>query len=57
MKKYEYKVLPIPTIMPVTTKQYESVAKELETRLNALGAEGWELIQRDTFFYLKRERE
>lgn len=56
MKKWEYKVITIATKMPVTTKQYEQVAQEFEEALNALGAEGWELVQRqDAMFFFKRE--
>lgn len=56
MKTFEYKVISIPTRAPVGTKGYEKVAEEFETRLNKLGAEGWELVQRiDGFFFFKRE--
>ena len=56
MKKWEYKVITIATKMPVTTKQQEQVAQEFEEALNALGAEGWELVQRqDAMFFFKRE--
>ena len=56
MKKWEYKVITIATKMPVTTKQYEQVAQEFEEALNDLGAEGWELVQRqDAMFFFKRE--
>lgn len=56
MKKWEYKVITVATKMPVTTKQYEQVAQEFEDALNALGAEGWELVQRqDAMFFFKRE--
>ena len=56
MKKWKYKVITIATKMPVTTKQYEQVAQEFEEALNALGAEGWELVQRqDAMFFFKRE--
>lgn len=55
MKKYEYKVITIATTMAMTTKQYEKTAQEYETKLNELGAEGWELVQRmDSFFFFKR---
>lgn len=58
MKKYEYKVIPIATSLALGTKQYEKIAQEFETQLNALGADGWELIQRiDGFFFFKRELE
>ena len=55
MTKWEYKVITIATAVPLTTKQYETVAHTFETRLNELGAEGWELVQRtDGFFFFKR---
>ncbi len=58
MKKYEYKVITIATSLTMSTKQYEKVAQEFEAQLNALGADGWELIQRtDGFFFFKRELE
>lgn len=58
MRKYEYKVIGIPTSVPWTNKQYEAVAQEYEVKLNILGADGWELIQRiDGFFFFKREVE
>lgn len=57
MKKFEYKVITIPTEMTITTKQYEKTALEVEKELNKLGEEGWELIQRiDGFFFFKREK-
>ena len=56
MKRFEYKVVTIPTAFAVSTRQYEETAREFEARLNALGAEGWELVNRaDGFFFLKRE--
>ena len=56
MKKFEYKVVAIPTSIPLGTKGYEKIATEFETIFNKLGAEGWELIQRaDGFFFFKRE--
>lgn len=56
MKKFEYKVISILTSIPLGSKGYEKIATEFETRLNELGAEGWELIQRaDGFFFFKRE--
>ena len=56
MKKFEYKVIAIPTIIPIGTKGYEKVANEFETMLNQLGAEGCELVQRtDGLFFFKRE--
>lgn len=58
MKKYEYKVITIPTNLAINAKQYEKIAQEFETILNELGANGWELIQRmDGFFFFKRESE
>ncbi len=58
MRKYEYKVTTIATTMPITTKGYEKVAQEFETKLNELGAEGWEFVQRvDSLFFFKRELE
>ena len=58
MKKFEYKVMAIPTSVAFGTKGYEKIADEFETELNKLGAEGWELIQRvDGLFFLKREME
>lgn len=57
MKKWEYKVITIATNAALTTKQYERAAQEFEIQLNALGAEGWELVQRmDGFFFFKREK-
>lgn len=57
MKKFEYKVITIPTEMTITTKQYEKTDLEFEKELNKLGEEGWELIQRiDGFFFFKREK-
>ena len=56
MKKIEYKVVCIPTSIPLGAKGYEKVASDFETQLNKLGAEGWELVQRmDGFFFFKRE--
>ena len=58
MRKYEYKVTTMPSTLPITTKGYEKVIQELETKLNELGAEGWELVQRvDSLFFFKREIE
>ncbi len=55
MKKFEYKVITIATNLAMTTKQYEKLAEEYEERLNALGEEGWELVNRvDGFFFFKR---
>ncbi|MBO5238987.1 MAG: DUF4177 domain-containing protein [Lachnospiraceae bacterium] len=56
MKKFEYKVVSIPTSVPLGVKGYEKIATEFENALNELGAEGWELIQRaDGLFFFKRE--
>ena len=56
MKRFEYKVITIPTSIPFGAKGYEKIAVEFETNLNKLGAEGWELVQRaDGFFFFKRE--
>ena len=37
MKKYEYKVTTIATTIPITTKGYEKIIQEFETKLNELG--------------------
>lgn len=56
MKKFEYKVITIPTSIPIGIKSFEKIADEFETTLNQLGAEGWELVQRmDGYFFFKRE--
>ena len=56
MKKFEYKVVSIPTSIPLGAKGYEKIATEFETTLNNLGAEGWELVQRaHGFFFFNRE--
>lgn len=57
MKKWEYKVITIATNTALTAKQYERAAQDFEAQLNALGAEGWELVQHmDGFFFFKREK-
>lgn len=39
-------------------KQFKKVSEELEKTLNALGADGWELVQRtDGVLFFKREIE
>ena len=58
VKKFEYKVTTIATTVPITTKGYEKIVREFETKLNELGAEGWEFVQRiDSLFFFKREIE
>ena len=56
MKQFEYKVISIPTRLPITNKQYDEVALDFQQQFNALGLEGWELVDRaDGFFFFKRE--
>lgn len=57
MKKFQYKTITIPiTAVVFTNKQFEKIAAEYEEQLNALGAEGWELILRnESIFFFKRE--
>ena len=58
MKQFEYKVISIPTRLPITNKQYDEVALDFQQQFNALGLEGWELVDRaDGFFFFKREIE
>lgn len=58
MKKFEYKVIPIPVSFSVSSKQDEQIARNFEKQLNQLGIQGWELVHRtDGFFFLKREIE
>ena len=57
MKQWEYKVVTIATNMVLTAKQYDKAVQEFEARLNELGADGWEMVQRvDGFFFFKREK-
>lgn len=56
MKQFEYKVIAIPTRIPITNKQYDEIAMDYQQQFNALGLEGWELVDRaDGFFFFKRE--
>lgn len=58
MKQFEYKVIAIPTRLPITNKQYDEIALDFQQQFNALGLEGWELVNRvDGFFFFKREIE
>ena len=58
MKQFEYKVIAIPTRIPITNKQYNEIAMDYQQQFNALGLEGWELVNRaDGFFFFKREIE
>ncbi len=58
MKQFEYKVITIPTRLPITNKQYDEIALDFQQQFNALGLEGWELVDRaDGFFFFKREIE
>lgn len=56
MKQFEYKVIAIPTRLPITNKQYDEIALDFQQQFNALGLEGRELVDRtDGFFFFKRE--
>ena len=56
MKQFEYKVIAIPTRLPITNKQYDEIALDFQQQFNALGLEGWELVDRaDGFFFFTRE--
>ena len=56
MKQFEYKVIAIPTRLPITNKQYDEIALDFQQQFNALGLEGCELVDRaDGFFFFKRE--
>ena len=58
MKQFEYKVIAIPTRLPITNKQYDEIALDFQQQFNALGLEGWELVDRaDGFFFFMREIE
>lgn len=58
MKQFEYKVIAIPTRLPITNKQYDEIALDFQQQFNALGLEGWELVNRaDGFFFFKRKIE
>ena len=58
MKQFEYKVIAIPTRLPITNKQYDEIALDFQQQFNALGLEGWELVDRaDGLFFFKREIE
>ena len=58
MKQFEYKVIAIPTRIPITNKQYDEIAMDFQQQFNALGLEGWELVNRaDGCFFFKREIE
>ena len=58
MKQFEYKVIAIPTRLPITNKQYDEIALDFQQQFNALGLEGWELVDRaDGFSFFKREIE
>ncbi len=55
MKQFEYKVVMIP--MEMNIRSLEVYGKQIEAKLNQLGNEGWEFVQRtDCLFTLKREK-
>ena len=41
MKKFEYKVITIPTSIPLGSKGYEKIATEFETALNRICCRNW----------------
>ena len=50
--------MPLPLSDALSMKQFKKVSEELEETLNALGADGWELVQRtDGVLFFKREIE
>ena len=56
MRMWEYKVLAVATKLAMNQKGFDEAAEQFEAELNRLGAEGWELVQRqDGMFFLKRE--
>lgn len=58
MKTYEYKVAALGrgVAFAFTSEQREKAIMDLETALNQLGLEGWELVQQmEGIFYFKRE--
>ncbi len=58
MRRFEYRVMPLPLSDALSMKQFKKVSEELEETLNALGADGWELVQRtDGVLFFKREIE
>lgn len=58
MKKYAYKVVAAGrgVAFSFTSEQREKAITDLETQLNELGCDGWELVQQaEGIFYFKRE--